>query len=512
MHRPLSCAAIAVLMTGCIESRFGRIDDGPPEAGERVLQVIPDLIDFGEVAAGTVAVESIVISSIGATAVELDPLHVQGSGTFTIVDEQLPESLSSGTSVEVELAYAPATSDDQATVIVSSNATVPQISVDLFGIGVMPDLVFDPQQLNMRSYDGNPVYGSIVARNEGAVDLVVESWVLQGESFDVETELPATLGPGEESVIDVTWYPEVEGTEFGYFWAASNDPDGNEVATLSGYFQLPCLGLHEADTRGYVDIYSSTEGIVVEHIGEDLDVCIDRWYAYVSEQTQDAGAGDPDYDASDIYGESGSIQLSRGERVVFDYASSISPAWWCIEETQVTGTAYDFDFTGAQIPKMLLDTMLSGTIDPNTTVWKDIRDNPVFIVGRQRGWATTVADGSIFVALEVTNLGRTEGSGVVYETIPAGMEIHDISPEPYDEVEDEDGNITYSWEVSLDAAEDTDRDVHTIYDTGIISYSLSLSEEACAVRSRVTEPVVQWTDSAGLTRQAKGSPFIIECW
>lgn len=512
MHRSFLCAASLASLLACSDYGVDRIDDEPLGAGDRVLQVLPEVIDFGTVAAGTVAVDSFTISSIGAASVELEPLHVQGSGTFTIMGDPLPERLSPGATVEVEVAYQPATSEDQAAVIVASNATVQQISVDLFGLGVMPDLVLDPQLVDLRSYDGNPVYGSFVARNDGVVDLVVDSWVRQGENFEVDTELPTTLGPGEESVIDVTWYPESEGTELGYFWASSNDPDGNEVATLQGWFQLPCLGLHEAVTRDYAEISSNSEGIVVTHVGEDLDVCIDRWYVYVSDHTQDAGAGDPLFLESDIYGEGGSILLERGESVTFNYASADKPAWWCVEETQLTATAYSFHFTGARVPPVLLDTMLGGGIDPNTAVWKDIRDNPMMIVGRERGWATTVAGGSSYVEIEATNIGRTAGSAVVYETIPAGMVASNIDPAPIDEVVDDDGGITYAWEVELDAAVDTDQDTQTIYDTASITYSLTIEDEACFVRARVTEPVVQWDDASGITRQAKGSPLIIECW
>ncbi len=512
MHRPFLCVIFLTSLPACSDYGVDRIDDEPPGAGDRVLQVLPELIDFGTVAAGTVAVDSFTISSIGAGAVQLEPLHVQGSGTFTIVNGPLPSSLAAGASVEVEVAYEPATGDDQANVIVASNATVQQIPVDLFGVGVMPDLVFDPQLLSLRSYDGNPVYASFVARNAGVVDLVVDSWVQQGENFEISTDLPATLGPGEESVVDVTWYPEVEGTELGYFWAASNDPDGNEVATLQGYYQLPCLGLHEAFTRGYADITSTAAGITVTHVGEDLDVCIDRWYVYVSDQTQDAGAGDPLFIEADIYGEGGSILLTKGDSVTFDYASPSVPAWWCVEETQLTATAYSFDFTGAQVPPRLLDTMLGGGIDPNTAVWKDIRDNPMMIVGRQRGWATTVADGSTAVRVEATNIGRKAGSAVVYETIPAGMEASGFSPEPFDEVVGDDGSVTYAWQVELEGAVDTDSDTQTIYDTATLGYNLSISEQACSVRSRTPEPVVQWDDASGVTRQAMGSPLIIECW
>ncbi len=511
MSRPLLFVAVPLLLS-CSDYGVDRIDDEPLGADDRVIQVLPEWIDFGDVATGSVVTDTISISSIGAAGIELEPLHIQGSGTFTILNEdEVPSILAPGATFELEVAYEPATSQDQATVVVQSNATVPQVTVDLSGVGVMPDLVFDPQVLELFSYDGNPVYSSFIARNEGTVDLVVDSWVLQGEAFEVETDLPATLAPGEESVIDVTWYPSVEGTELGYFWAASNDPAGNELATLEGTYQLPCLGLHEADTRGWVEMSGSKSGVTITHIGEDLDVCIDRWYVYISDDTQDAGAGDPMFVDSDVYGVEGSIVLSQGDSVSFDYGNPSVPAWWCVEETQQVAQANKFDFTGAQVPSALLEEMLAGGLD-NDAIWREIREHPMFIVGRQRGWATTVAGGSTSVQIQVTNIGRVEGTAQVFETIPVGMTASDFTVEPSAEVQDEDGNVIYTWEVELEAAVDTDIDVQTVYDEASIGYTLTIDDEACSVRTRTNEPVVQWGDADGITRQAKGSPLIIECW
>jgi hypothetical protein len=512
MNRLLILVSLSLLGARCSEYGVDRIDDEPLGAGDRLIRVDPETIDFGEVAAGTVVTDTFTISSIGEAAIQLEPLHIHGSGTFTIISGELEGSLSPGESLVVEVAYEPATSQDSAEVIVASDAQTQQVMVELAGVGVMPDLVFDPPLLELRSYDGNTVYSSFVARNEGVVDLNVSEWVLQGEAFQVETDLPGTLGPGEETEISVIWTPAVEGTDLGYFWASSNDPDGTELATIEGYFELPCLGLHEAVTRGWADIHSNAEGIVVTHEGEDLDICIDRWYVYISDKTQDAGAGDPSFIEADVYGEDGSVVLSRGDSVTFSYASSSAPAWWCVEETQTTATSYSFDFTGAQVPSMLLDSMLGGGIDPNGTVWQDIRENPMMIVGRERGYAMMVAEGTTLVEVEVINIGRVEGTAYVSETVPAGMLASAIDPEPISEDWDDHGNVTYTWEVSLDAAVDTDIDTQTVYDAATFSYVLEMLDEACTVRARVPAPTVQWDDKTGITRQSAGSPFIIECW
>ncbi len=504
----LSCSLLPLV--ACSDYGMNDIEEGDVVGGERQLLVEPEVIDFGLRTVGDTITDTFTITSVGATTVELEPLHISGSGTFTLLGDSVEGPLAPGEFVEVEVAYTPATPEDEADAVVESNAEASQIYVELLGEGEMPDLVYDPQQVVLQSWDGNPVYGSFLVRNEGLVDLVVESWVLQGENFTAETDLPGTLGPGEETEVDVSWTPVSEGEELGYFWASSNDPDGSEVATLQGIFEPPCLGLHEAHTRGLVDMYGNVSGIYVEHLGEDQDVCIDRWYVYISEDTQDAGAGDPAFLESDVYGEEGSIELSDGSSVFFEPASATQPAWWCVEETQTTDTAHSFDFTGAQVPPMLLDRMLD---DRNQDlVWSDISDNPVMIVGRTRGWASMVAGGSTAMEVEVINIGRIAGVAHVSETVPAGMEAYNFGVEPHDEAVGEDGSITYSWEISLEAAQDTGITSQTVYDSQILGYTLEVGDEACTARARTPEPVVSWIDASDNAQSAAGSPFIIECW
>lgn len=508
--RTFHLACCLLVLTGCPDYGIEQLEDGEVEGGERLLVVEPEVIDFGLQAVGEAVTDSFTITSVGNATVSLEPLHIEGSGTFTLLGDTAGGMLAPGDSVDVHVTYTPATPDDYAQAIVESDADASRISVELLGEGEMPDLVFDPQQVELQSWDGNTVYGSFLVRNEGLVDLDVTSWVLQGENFTAETDLPMVLGPGEETEVEVSFSPELEGEDVGYFWASSNDPEGSEVATLLGSFQLPCLGLLEADTRGVVDMYGSIEGIWIEHVGEDHEVCIDRWYVFISDDTQDAGAGDPAYVESHVYGEEGSILLAQGETVFFDYANSSSPAWWCVEESQGTDTANSFDFRGAQVPPMLLTGMLDQ--HSNDQVWNDIRSNPVMIVGRTRGWASMVSGGSTMMEIELINMGRMDGVAYLTETIPAGMVASDFSPQPDGEEAMDDGTTVYSWELSMDAAIDTDSTTQTVYDKQILSYTLEVYEEACLPRTRTPESAVSWTDAGGNAQQSWGSPFIIECF
>ncbi|MFH1465021.1 MAG: choice-of-anchor D domain-containing protein [Pseudomonadota bacterium] len=504
--------SLALLLGGCPDYRVHEIGDGPDGGGDRQLRVDPEVIDFGQVMAGEPVADRFTITSVGTATVALDELHIHGSGAFTLLGDPVEGDLAPGQAISVEVLYTPATPDDAAEVVVSSDATVPRIMVDLLGEGVMPDLVFDPPYLLLQSFDGETAYGSFIARNDGLADLVVDSWALQGERFTAESELPGTLAPGEETVVQVSWTPTAEMDDFGYFWASSNDLEGHEVATLEGLFQIPCLGLHEAYTRDLVRMTGDMGGITVRNRGDDLDVCIDRWYVFISDDTQDAGAGDPAYVEAHVYGEEGSIELAPSDSVTFAYGMQDVPAWWCVELTQMTDDATDFDFTGAQVPAMLLDTMLSGDWDPNSTVWQDLDENPVMIVGRTRGFIETVAGGTSYVEIQATNLGRQPTTAEVTETIPAGMSAGDFTLSPSSQSTAEDGSVTYTWQLAMDAAIDTDSDEQTIYDTACIGYTLGLTEEACLPRTQTPAPTVTWQDSGGQVQHAAGSPLIIACW
>lgn len=502
----------ALLLGGCPDYRVHRLDDDPDDGGERQLRVDPEFIDFGQVAVTSPVADRFTITSVGTATVALEPLHLQGSGAFTLLGDSIEGDLAPGQSISVAVLYSPATPEDSAEVVVQSDASVPRITVGLTGEGVMPDLVFDPPYLLLQSWSGETVWGSFVARNEGLADLVVDSWALQGERFTAETALPATLAPGEETEIQVSWTPTAEMDDFGYFWASSNDPEGNEVATLEGLFQIPCLGLHEAYTQGLVRMTGDMSNIKVRNRGDDFDLCIDRWYIYISDDTQDAGAGDPLYRPEDVYGEEGSLLLAPGDEVAFAYGLAEDPSWWCVEQTQMTDEADDFDFTGAQVPPMLLDSMLSGGWDANGAVWESLAVHPVVIVGRTRGWVETVAGGTSYVELQATNMGRQPAFAEITETIPAGMSAGDFSREPSSESTGDDGSITYTWQVSLAAAIDSDSGGQAFYDTEKIGYTLGLTTEVCRHRAQVPEPTATWLDSDNLVQHSAGSPLIIACW
>ena len=78
MHTRLACCLLPMSLAACSDYGVESIDGNPDGAGERLLQVWPEALDFGEVAAGDMVTDSFTITSTGTATVELEPLHVQG--------------------------------------------------------------------------------------------------------------------------------------------------------------------------------------------------------------------------------------------------------------------------------------------------------------------------------------------------------------------------------------------------------------------------------------------------
>lgn len=178
-----------------------------------------------------------------------------------------------------------------------------------------------------------------------------------------------------------------------------------------------CISLPEAVDRGAVAVSYSGAGLVVENIDADFDICMDGWYLFMSNESQDSGAGDPgdgpDYgdtgsgipgiedggdDGSSSNGDDGGdgddgsdgtdgdddpcddtdhvaatenqggrLTLAPLQAISFGYGGNgggletDAPTWWCVEETQVTATTESFDFNGARMPHPLLQLALTET-------------------------------------------------------------------------------------------------------------------------------------------------------
>ncbi len=496
-------AALLALLMGCQEFALKEVVEHEP-SGLAELSISPDVIDFGVGDPGVPRAEVFTLSSYGSLPVTLDSVSVTGSSAFTIGSVGAETMLEPGESLDVLVTWTPMSYDDVAAVTVTSDAETPQLGVDLYGQGLYPGIEVDPPIVWFASTMGEPVEGLAYVRSIGLADLIVDSVLLVGPSFEIEDDQTFVLAPGEERVLNLTYNPPSE-TDYseGEIWLTSNAPVTPSVISLIGEAGLNCYGLGEAWDRGLLEVRTSFGGIRLYNLDDEESLCVDQWYLVLSETSQDAAFGDPNYDLSGEYPLGSVTILEEGDHS-FVYADTEDDAWWCVEHEQYAVNNRDYVFTGAHVPPPMLDLMLDGDQEGS---WELQEDELVIAVGRTGNLVELGLGESGETGVWVFNLGDQAGTTTVTETVPAGFAASEFSLEPDATVTDETGQTLYSWTLSLER-----RSMSTgnaVYDEELITYTLTRNID-CAPRIFAPEATADWSDSDGY-QVSSANPLVIRC-
>lgn len=225
---------LILLLTACQEYEIGKFD--PTFTGEPMIEVTPEVLDFGEVASGGQAIQSFTVTNIGDVNLEVDPIELQGSGSFTLVTGTDPHTVQPEGSFTVDVAYTPTSDMDSGYAVVKSNDPgSPQVLVDLLGVQVNPQLEMSPMIVDFGNVELN---GSetlfVTLSNVGEGTLVVSAISGPNAPFAAVWPLPISIDAGMSTDVEVSLSP----TEYGDFSdtviVASNDPDGAQTLELYG--------------------------------------------------------------------------------------------------------------------------------------------------------------------------------------------------------------------------------------------------------------------------------------
>ena len=204
--------------------------------------------------------------------------------------------------------------------------------------------------------------------------------------------------------------------------------------------------------------------------------------------------------------------------------------WWCMEQGQTTRPNEDYAFNGALLPAPLAqliqqnqDNNANGTEDhvdwvgpfgvqTNYSIWEYQALNPVIAVGRDCNYLELAPAERARINVQVTNLGAVEGSALVTETVPAGFAATDFSQAPVAVTDNDDGSISYPFEISAiagaTAASDNDG---TAYSSISIGYTLIQNGLACDGRTDGHAATALWTDGNGIQSESRSAALILDC-
>lgn len=495
-------------LAGCSDFDLKEVED-PPIDGDGVIEADPDLVDFGTLSSSGPVTETVTVTSVGEIAVTVSSVDIAGSAAYSLTWASTETVLAPGDTMDLVVTYTPASFDDQATLVVRSDAVEPELHVPLLGAGLYPAIAVEPSSVSFLSELGETVEEEVVVTSVGTADLVISDMYVEGAWFSAEGGIPVTLAPGESTPLTVRYTPDVEGEDVaGKLWLTTNTAAGFAIVPLDAMYGKPCIGMGEAWDRGLLTAETLFDGLTLEvaNLSADEEICVDRWYVYLSSWSQDLGAGDMDADFGDAY-PTGSITIPPMSSVQFEASAPSGEAWWCMEQTQYTDRNQAYGFIGAYVPEPLLSSMLEAN---QLEVWDWMAANAVMIAARGTNYVEVpTGGGSAPITLRVINMGGLGATAEVRESVPAGWTASDFSEAPARTEAGTDGATVYVWDVTLTPRVETPLDVQTTYDDHVITYTLDVPP--CRGRQYADSMYTSWRDAEGTVRIANANPLVVNC-
>ena len=235
---------LGAALVACSETELSQL--GKQNGGNgSAIEVSPLSLGFGVVGSDDdPVVRTFTVTSVGYATLTVESIELIGedAASFTFLTEPESFDLEPEESADIQVVFEPAGSGEQFSqaMVNSSDVVDPSVPVNLIGDGAVPDLEINPDPLSMgATYVGCSTTNEVTLTNVGTEDLDIINVTHSGTPFSVDNlpVFPATLIPGQEMVLDLTFAPEVEGQFSGELTVVSNDPEGTQVATQTGVGQ-----------------------------------------------------------------------------------------------------------------------------------------------------------------------------------------------------------------------------------------------------------------------------------
>ena len=258
--------------TGCIENKITKqepVDDTFP-----VIAVSPELVDFGYIDMGESRSESVTISNIGNDDLEVSNISLAMNSAFTLTIPQPITSLAPGEEASFTVTYEALRESDTGKVFVENNDTTnPDLEVPLIGRASYPALLIDPDPYIFNYAEiGDHLEGNIALQSVGQASLIVDSVLLMGEGFSLETpELPITLEPEESYPLTVYFDPLEEKRYEGTLWVSSNSPAGTQSSEVFGNVGSGSISGRLCDPSGEGWVVGATVYVSIDYNGDGIE-------------------------------------------------------------------------------------------------------------------------------------------------------------------------------------------------------------------------------------------------
>src|SRR5690348_5704247 len=219
--RNTGLGALALVLVSAALSGCGAYATSTPKGA---LVASSGVVSFGDVLVGQRAVQTVTVSNVGDTSINISRTAISGRG-FQLIGGMPPGVLATGESIILQLAFAPASfgaTTGVATLVSDQPETALKIS--LHGTGARPGLNVSPGSL---VFPGVPLGQSrtenITLTNSGTDSVAVNPATISGVGFTVSgLSAPAILAAGKTVLVAVKFAPTAAGALTGAVSIANN--------------------------------------------------------------------------------------------------------------------------------------------------------------------------------------------------------------------------------------------------------------------------------------------------
>lgn len=182
-----------------------------------ILTVNPSSVNFGSVAPGATASQTVVVTNAGAAPINVIQASVSGPGFVLSGGLPLPMLMAGNQSTSFTVTFAPnSVGNASGTLTLTTDGAIPVTKVSLRGNGgnSSGQLSITPSSVNFGSVpDGTTSSQTIRLTNIGAGNLIIQSDAITGTGFGASgLSLPMTLGAGQSATFNATFTPQTLGS------------------------------------------------------------------------------------------------------------------------------------------------------------------------------------------------------------------------------------------------------------------------------------------------------------
>src|SRR5580692_7174753 len=237
------------------------------------LVASPGSVAFGNVTTGSNGQQSITLTNTGNASATITAVSATGTG-FSATGLATPLTLAVNQSTTFSAQFAPTTAGVAAgSILITSTASNPTVSVALSGTGVQGNLTANPGSINFGSLlVGASGSVSVTVTNSGTASVAISSGSASGTGFSITgLTTPLTLNAGQSTSFTAKFSPTTAGSASGSISIVSNAPSSplSIALTGSGTATQPQLTINPASvTFGNVAVGSSgTQTVTLTNAG-----------------------------------------------------------------------------------------------------------------------------------------------------------------------------------------------------------------------------------------------------